>query len=306
MSLVSLIVSAYNEEAGLPQFYEEVRRVAGELEAGDSGLSFEFLFVDDGSRDGTAELLYGLQKDDSRIRVIRFSRNFGHEAAMTAGLDHAAGDILIFMDADLQHPPACIPQILDKFREGYEVVSMVRTRNEDAGLIKKITSAGYYAVMQHLSTASMEPGASDFFAISLQAAEVLRAGYREKLRFLRGYVQNVGFRKTVLTYEAGKRVAGSSHYSIGRLWRLSMDSIVCFSEKPLRIGFYAAFLSFAAALILLICGLASASVGALAAIIVMLFLFSLLFFILGVLGEYMAGMLVQLRDRPIYIIRDIR
>lgn len=306
MSLVSLIVSVYNEEAGLSQFYEEVRRTADGLEAAEPGLSFEFLFVDDGSTDRSAELLYGFQEKDSRIRVIRFSRNFGHEAAMTAGLDYAQGDVLIFMDADLQHPPACIPAILEKFREGYEVVSMVRTKNEDAGIMKKITSAGYYSVMQHLSSASMEPGASDFFAISREPAQVLRANFRETLRFLRGYVQNIGFKKTVLSYQAGKRAAGSSHYSLKKLWRLSMNGIVAFSEKPLRAGFYAAFICGLAALILLIGGLIQGGPELLLILVPMLLLFSLLFFILGIFGEYLAGMLMLLRDRPIYIIRDIR
>ena len=243
------------------------------------------------------------------MRVIAFSRNFGHEAAMTAGLDYAAGDYLIFMDADLQHPPACIPEIMEQFREGCEIVSMVRTENRTAGLIKNITSDAFYRLINRMSDMHLEPGASDFFALDRRAAEVLRRNYREKVRFLRGYVQNIGFRKAALPYEAAPRVAGKSHYSLRKLWRFSVDTIICFSNLPLKLGIYAGLFSALLGVILILYTLftrGGAPSGYATIVILLCFMFAMLFVVVGIIGEYISVIFSELKDRPIYIIKDMQ
>lgn len=305
MKKVSLIVSVYNEEKGLRDF----TRVTKEVLSGIPGYEFQMLFVNDGSTDKSGEILSELRSGDPEtVKVIEFSRNFGHEAAMCAGLDYADGDFLIFMDADLQHPPKCIPRILSAFENGAEVISMVRTENKDAGLIKNVTSGLFYGLINKLSTAHMEPGASDFFAMAKAPAEVLRHNFREKIRFLRGYVQNIGFNKVNISYEAAPRVAGESHYSIAKLWRLCINTIVCFSDVPLKAGIFAGLLSGLFGIILIIYTLATrqgAPSGYATIVIVLCFMFAVLFVLLGIIGQYIAVIYTELKDRPIYIIKDI-
>lgn len=307
--LLSLIVSVFNEEGGLTQFYEKASEVLRELSESREALCYEMLFVDDGSTDRSGALLSELrEKDPEHVTVLSFSRNFGHEAAMTAGLDYASGDVLIFMDADLQHPPDLIPDILDKIEEGYEIVNMARTKNESAGLIKNVTSRAFYGLVNILSDMHMEPSASDFFAMDKKAASVLRRNYREKVRFLRGYVQNIGFRKAVIPYEAGVRVAGKSHYSLKRLWKLSMDTIICFSDVPLKLGIYAGIMSAFLGILLIgytILTRGTAPSGYATIVIALCFMFAVLFLIIGIIGEYISVIFKELKDRPIYILSDL-
>ena len=232
--VLSVVVSVYNEEQALPMFYQAAKPVL-------DGLSwdYELLFVNDGSRDGSPEILKELAARDDHVKVVGFSRNFGHEAAMIAGIDYAAGDGIVCMDADLQHPVACLPEIVKKLEEGCGIVTMARTRNHSAGVVKNITSSAFYRLINTLSDVKFEPNASDFFAISRQAAEVLRRNYREKVRFLRGYVQNIGFKRATIFYEARERAAGESKYSIRKLFAFSINTILCFSNLPLKLGIYA-------------------------------------------------------------------
>ena len=192
--LLSIVVSVYNEEQALASFYQAISRILGTL-----AWEYELLFVDDGSQDKSAHILERLARSDEQVKVISLSRNFGHEAAMIAGLDHCRGDGVICMDADLQHPPECIPDIVDLLEQGYQVINMVRTKNEDAGLVKNITSLAFYRLINRISDVHFEPNASDFFALDRRVVQVMRTSYREKVRFLRGYVHNVGFKKTTLT-----------------------------------------------------------------------------------------------------------
>lgn len=308
MRLLSMIVSVYNEEQGLMTFYETTKKILDALCEKRGGLSYELLFVNDGSTDASGRILEEIRaRDPEHVSCIDFSRNFGHEAAMTAGLDYAAGDVLIFLDADLQHPPQCVEQILEKFDEGYEIVNMVRTQNKSAGLLKNITSDAFYYVINRMSSMHLEPSASDFFAIDRRVAEVLRSNFREKIRFLRGYVQNIGFRRTNLSYEAAPRVAGKSHYSIKKLWRFSVETIVCFSNIPLKLGIYAGFLSGGLGVLLIMYTLLtrqSAPSGYATIVIVLCFMFAVLFLLLGIIGEYIAILFSEMKDRPIYIVAD--
>ena len=300
---ISLVISVYNEEAVLDKFFNAFDEKKNNLK-----WDYEIIFVNDGSKDNSLQLLQKYVKTDLKAKIISFSRNFGHEAAMIAGIDNASGDGIVCMDADLQHPLECIPQIIEKFEEGYEVINMVRLANKSAGIIKNITSKCFYKVINILSDqAQFEENASDFFAISKNVASVLKSNYREKVRFLRGYVQSVGFKKTTLEYTAAERAGGESHYSIKKLLKFSISTIVCFSDFPLKLGMYAGFGSALIGIIVLIYSLITmkgAPSGYTTLVTLICFMFAVLFVVIGVLGQYMAVMFSELKDRPIYIVEE--
>ncbi len=303
-NVLSVVVSVYNEEQALPLFYQTIKPI---LES--SAWDYELLFVNDGSSDGSRLLLEQIAAKDDQAKLISFSRNFGHEAAMIAGIDYAAGDAIMCMDADLQHPPECIPQIIEKLEAGYEIINMVRTKNTSAGLFKNIASGTFYKLINHLSEVKFEPNASDFFVISRPAAQVLKQNYREKVRFLRGYVQNIGFPRTTIEYEANERAAGSSKYSFKKLLMLSMHTIMCFSNLPLRLGIYAGIFAAVMGVIVMVYTLITrggAPSGYATIVVLICFMFAILFIIVGIIGEYIAILFSELKDRPIYIVEKTK
>ena len=301
---ISIIVSVYNEEEVLFEFYRETIKVLLLIDN-----PYEIIFVNDGSVDGSRGILFKIAKDDENVKVVHFSRNFGHEAAMIAGIDNASGDYLVCMDADLQHPPTLLPEMLKKFESGYDIINMVRTVNKSAGIIKNITSSMFYKVINRLSDIHLVSNASDFFGISKRVADVLRSSYREKTRFLRGYVQNVGFNTVNIEYEARKRYAGESKYSIKKLFRFSMNTIMTFSNLPLKLGIYAGSMAAFLAIIMMIYTIVSfirvgTPSGYATTICLICFMFSVLFFIVGIIGEYLGLILSEIKDRPIYIVEE--
>lgn len=304
--LISVVVSVYNEELVLREFYQETGKVLCDL---PEGWDYELLFVNDGSIDQSLKILRELAQADDHVKVINFSRNFGHEAAMIAGIDHASGDGIVCMDADLQHPPEYIPEIIKKFEEGYEVINMVRTRNKSAGLIKNITSSAFYKLINCMSDVKFQANASDFFAMNRAAADVLRNNYREKVRFLRGYVQNIGFEKTSIEYVARPRFAGESKYSIRSLFKFSINTILCFSDLPLKLGIYSGCAVALFGLIVMLYTIYTwfkygAPSGYATIVVLISFMFAMLFVIVGIIGEYIAILFAEMKDRPIYIVKD--
>ena len=302
--LLSIVVSVYNEEKALPSFYRETSRVLRSLT-----WDYELLFVDDGSQDGSRLVLEQLAEGDEKVKLIGLSRNFGHEAAMIAGLDYCHGDGVVCMDADLQHPPECIPDIVDRLEQGYQVINMVRTRNEDAGLVKNITSLAFYRLINAISDVHFEPNASDFFALDKRVIQVMQTSYREKVRFLRGYVQNVGFKKTTPPYAARARVAGKGKYSIEKLFTFSVNTILCFSNVPLKLGIYAGMFSALLGLGVMVYTLLTrdgAPSGYATIVVLLCFMFAMLFVVVGIIGEYIAILFTELKDRPVYIVADTR
>jgi len=305
---ISVVVSVYNEELVLREFYQETGKILKTL---PEHWDYELIFVNDGSRDKSMEILKDLADNDARVKVVNFSRNFGHEAAMIAGIDHATGDGIVCMDADLQHPPECVLDIVQKFEEGYEVISMARTQNKTAGWIKNFTSAAFYKVINFLSDVKFQPNASDFFAMNRAAADVLRNNYREKVRFLRGYVQSIGFNRTVLEYEARPRFAGESKYSLKSLLKFSINTILCFSDLPLKLGIYSGCSVAAFGLIMMIYTIWTwfkygAPDGYATIVVLISFMFAMLFVIVGIIGEYIAILFAEMKDRPIYIVKDTK
>lgn len=304
--LLSVVVSVYNEESVLSLFMKEWDKTRQNIGEEYKEWDTEMIFVNDGSLDGSGAMLATFAAGDPQVKVIEFSRNFGHEAAMIAGIDHASGDAVVCMDADLQHPLECLPKIIDKLSDGYDVISMVRTVNKGVSVIKNATSRLFYRIVNTLSRdVRFEENASDFFAVSRRVADILRTNYREKNRFLRGYVQSVGFKKTTIEYEAAKRAGGESHYSVRGLVRFSVNAMVCFSDLPIRLGMYAGGIAGLCGLIVLIytlCTRDGAPSGYATIVVLLCFMFALMFVVIGIIGEYIAIMFAEVKDRPVYLV----
>lgn len=304
--LLSVVVSVYNEESVLSLFKKEWDRTRQKICEETPEWDTELIFVNDGSLDGSGAMLATFAAGDPKVKVIEFSRNFGHEAAMIAGIDHAAGDAVVCMDADLQHPLECLAKIIAKLDEGYDVISMVRTVNRGVSVIKNATSRLFYRIVNALSRdVRFEENASDFFAVSRRVADILRTNYREKNRFLRGYVQSVGFKKTTIEYEAAGRAGGESHYSVRGLVRFSVNAMVCFSDLPIRLGIYAGGIAGLCGLIVLIytlCTRDGAPSGYATIVVLLCFMFALMFVVIGIIGEYIAIMFAEVKDRPVYLV----
>ena len=306
MKLLSVVVPCYNEEEMLEGFYRETVPV---LEG--CGWDYELIFVNDGSTDATPAVQKRLAGENSRVKIVGFSRNFGHEAAMIAGIDHARGDGVICMDADLQHPPACIPEIVERFEQGYDVVTMVRRSNEGQRLWRRAASKGFYRLLNALSPVRFQENASDFFGISRRSAEILRTQYRERVRYLRGFVQSLGYRCCAIEYRAGRRVSGESHYSLPRLIHFSVTTLCGFSDVPLKLGIYAGLLAGGLGVILMVYSIVKRlffndTVDGYTTIVVALcFLFALTLLVIGIIGEYVSVLMQELKGRPIYLVEEL-
>ena len=305
MAKVSIVIPCYNEENCIEKLYEELKIHT------QKDYEYEFLFIDDGSEDNTREKVLSLKNNKSQnhdIKLISFSKNFGHEAGMLAGLDYATGDYVIFMDADMQHPPKCIPSILSELSAGYNIVSMSRTENKDQSTFSYFCSNHFYKIINKLAKTNFQENASDFFAIDNNVKNFLQNNYREKVRFMRGIVQNIGFNKKVLYYDAGRRISGKSHYNVFALTKLAITTIFSYTNLPLHLGSVIGFICGFMGVILLIYTLLTrkgAPSGYATLIIFLCFMFAILFLILGIIGEYLAIMFSEIKDRPSYIIENI-
>lgn len=303
--LYSIIVSVFNEEAILERFHQELSAAIAQIDA-----DFELLFVNDGSRDNSRHVLKQLMDKDSRIKVIHFSRNFGHEAAMLAGLDHCQGEAAICMDSDLQHPPTLLMQMLDMYRQGKDVITTTRTQRADGGFLKRAFSKLFYKIINSLSDTQLQPGASDFFLLSRKAIDVLKNDYRERTRFLRGIIQIIGFHKGSIPYEAPSRAAGKSKYSFWKLLKLSFSAIASFSKTPLKIGIYSGLFFVLASIVLIIYSIVmwivNTPVSGYTTLIIFLCAFAgIQLFVTGAIGYYIGFIFDEVKQRPLYIIQEI-
>lgn len=301
--MLSVVVSVYNEEESLEVFWNETEKHLRALD-----VKYEVIFVNDGSNDGSRKILHDLSMNKD-IKVISFSRNFGHEAAMIAGIDYSRGDAVICMDADLQHPPSKIGEMIQKCREGYDVVTMMRKVNEDAGPVKKVTSYLFYHILNMLSVVKFEPNVSDFFLISRKVANVIKDGFLERTRFIRGFIQVVGFRMTSIEFNSSRRVAGETKYSLWKLFVFSVTAIVAFSNIPLRLGtFFGVLVGFLSIIVgvysLVMKAMGNVVTGYTTIVVLISFLLAVQFFILGIIGEYIGFIFNETKKRPIYVVED--
>jgi dolichol-phosphate mannosyltransferase len=300
----TIIIPAYNEEAVIHETYRRLTRV---MEA--TGEPYELLFVNDGSRDRTAEIIEGFAASDRCVRLLDFSRNFGHQIAITAGMDYARGDAVVIIDADLQDPPELIPLMIDKWKEGYEVVYAKRSQRKGETLFKKWTALLFYRVLRALTEVNIPLDTGDFRLIDRKVCDAMR-NIREKNRFVRGLVSWVGFRHTAIEYVREERFAGETKYNLKKMLRFSMDGITSFSHKPLRMATYLGFLISLGSFVYLAiaAGLKLFTTGTVAGwaplIACLLLLNGLILITLGILGEYVGRIYDETKNRPLYILRN--
>lgn len=300
----SIVVSVYNESESISAFYNELYSALLPL-----SIIYEIIFVNDGSTDNSLHLLNGIALEDRTIKIINFSTNFGHEAAMIAGIDYAKGKVIICMDGDLQHPPKMIPQMLKEEKKGFDIVNMIRIKRHDGNFIQRMNSKLFYKVINSISSVKLAENASDFFLISGEVAGVLRTNYRERTRFLRGIIQIIGFKKKTLDYEANQRMAGKSKYSFLKLLMLSLSAISSFSKLPLLLGIISGIIFGIISLILIIYSIAmwilETPVSGYTTLIVFLSAFAaILLFIIGIIGQYIGFIFDEIKKRPIYIVEN--
>ncbi|MEW6200633.1 MAG: glycosyltransferase family 2 protein [bacterium] len=299
---ISIIIPTFNEQDNVDELH---RRIVQSMN--QSGYEYEIVFVDDGSTDRTYEHLEKLHAADGRVKVISLSRNFGHQAAILAGLDAAAGQAVIMMDGDLQHPPEQLPLMLNKWEEGYEIVSMVREKTPDAGFFKNFTASVFYFLINLIGNVHIERHAADFRLVNGSVAQTLR-NMRERSRFQRGLIGWVGFKKISLPYSAGERFAGQRKYTFRKMLLFALDAVVSFSAFPLRMSAFLGFIAIILALIYFIyiiyVKVAGFTVpGWTSTLAVIIFFGGVQLLILGVIGEYISRIYEETKQRPVYIVR---
>jgi glycosyltransferase involved in cell wall biosynthesis len=301
----SIVIPAYNEQATIEELWRRITTVMASV-----GADYEILFVDDGSTDATPAIIRRLHAQDPRVRLLRFSRNFGHQAAITAGLDYARGQAVIVMDADLQDPPEIIPAMIAKWQEGYDVVYAVRSRRHGEGLWKRLTAALYYRLLARLTRVPIPYDAGDFRLMSRAVVDVLR-GLREQSRFLRGLSAWVGFRQVGIDYERAPRYAGTTKYSVGRMTRFALDGITAFSSVPLYMPLYIGTVLLVVAVLGLGYGVGLSWVAGRSpaawtwGVTALLCLIAWQFIALGILGVYVARIHDEVKGRPLYIVAEV-
>jgi len=303
LPLLSIVIPAYCEERNVLQLYEELREVLA-----DTGVTWELVIVDDGSRDGTWGQICKLHVRDVRVKGIRLSRNFGHQYALFAGLANAVGQAVITMDADLQHPPAEIPQLLAHWHNGSKIVHTVRIDHRDTSRMKKITSRMFYRIFSYLSGIHLSPGMADFRLLDRQVVdEILQLS--EGGLFLRGLIHWLGYPSSQVEFRCRERFSGESKYNVRKMLKFGWAGVTSFSLVPLRLGIVLGFITSSVAF----CGLGYAVWGKLAGravpgwaseVGVQSFFFGILFIMLGIIGEYIGRILDEVRRRPRFLIHE--
>lgn len=301
--LISVIVPCYNEQEVLPLFKEEILRVAGEMTEKYPKIEFEFLFIDDGSRDATLDILRDYSAEDERFRYISFSRNFGKEAGIFAGLEHSKGDYAVVIDADLQHPPSFIPQMYDYVSSGaYDCASTKRTSRKGEPKLLSFFSKSFYKVINRISQTHITESTSDFRFMTRQMVDAVLS-MQEYNRFSKGIFSWVGFRTKYIEYENVERAAGKTTWSFRKLLMYSFEGIIAFSTAPLAFAALFSVLLFIAAVLLLIFAAVNAS-EFLGILCTVCFVGGLQLLCIGILGQYLAKAYMEVKGRPKYIVGE--
>ena len=300
---LSIIIPVHNETGNLPELYERLTAVLAEL-----ALSYEVIVIDDGSTDGSLELLRGLHARNPRVKVLNLARNFGHQVAISAGLDYARGDGIVMMDADLQDPPEVIPDFVKKWNEGYHVVYGTR-RERKENVLKRTAYSFFYRLLRQVSAVEIPLDSGDFSLVDRRVADVMRS-MPERARFVRGLRSWVGFRQIGIEYPRSSRLSGEPKYTFSKLMKLALDGLLSFSMLPLRLAAYVglsiAAVSFLAAMYYLWGRLMSDKTipGFATTIIVVLFLGGVQLVTLGIVGEYVGRIYEEIKARPLYVVRE--
>jgi len=299
---LSIIVPIFNEEQVIPELYKRITAVMDEI-----GESWELVCINDGSSDRSAQMLVDLNKADPRVKLLELSRNFGHQLAITAGLDYAEGDAVVIIDADLQDPPEVIAEMLARWREGYEVVYAVRADRKGESFFKLWTANAFYRLLRSITDVDIPLDAGDFRLMDRQVVHTMRS-LRENHRFMRGLSSWVGYKQVGVEYQRAERYAGETKYPIRKMLRLTMDAITSFSYVPLRMatwfGFSLALISLIGILITVGLRLSgnSAFYGQATTLVAVLFLGGIQLIFLGILGEYLGRIYDEVKGRPLYIV----
>jgi glycosyltransferase involved in cell wall biosynthesis len=305
LPILYIVVPCYNEEKSLPVLYEQLKQ----LMDGHQEFEWQVLLVDDGSKDSTLQVCKTLRQTDDRVAYIGLSRNFGKERAMLAGFDHATGDCLVIMDADLQHPPHVIPQMLQYWQEGYEDVYAKRNdRGKESWLRRKLTLA-YYKLLQKSAKIDVLPNVGDFRLLDRKCVDALKT-MRESERYTKGLYCWMGFKKKEITFDQGERYAGKSSFNFSRLMGLAVNGITSYTVAPLRIstilGFIVSICAFIYMLYVLIktCIMGDPVQGFPTLVILILFLGGVQLLAIGIIGEYLARIYQETKHRPVYLISE--
>jgi dolichol-phosphate mannosyltransferase len=303
VGLVSVVAPMYDEQDTIEAFYDRVRRAL-------DGVRFELIVVDDASRDRTPELLDRLAGADPRVKVLHLSRNFGHQAAITAGLEHASGDAVVMLDGDLQDPPEVIPEMLERWRDGADVVYGVRESRPGESRFKLVTASWFYRLFARLTKLDLRENSGDFRLLDRRALDAVLA-MRERNRFLRGMTVWVGYVQTAVPYKRDGRRAGETKYTLRRMVRFSLDAVASFSSVPLQVATFLgflfsliAFLSLPLVVVARLLNIYDAGVPSL--LFVVLLLGGIQLITVGIIGEYVGRIYDEVKGRPLYIVGDSR
>ena len=302
--MISIILPIYNEQAGLPFFVEELEKEVVKL-----GVDYEIIFVNDGSKDESLSIILDLCKKSTNNKYINLSRNFGHQIAVTAGIDFAKGDNVVLMDSDGQDPPQVIGEMLAKLNQGYDVVYAKRIKREDEGAMKKLTASIFYKLLNKITTIDIPLDTGDFRIMNRKVVNALKQ-MPEKQRYLRGQIAWLGFKQTFVTYERKGRNAGETNYTYRKMIRLALDAITSFSNWPLRLatisGFVCAFLGFVLILYTLYGRfiLKQYEPGWPSLMITIVFLGGIQLLGIGMIGEYISRINDNVKNRPLYLVDD--
>jgi glycosyltransferase involved in cell wall biosynthesis len=303
--LLSIVVPARNEERGLVEFQKRLSAVLDALPQ----LETEIVYVNDGSRDGTLEVMRGLKVKDLRIAIVNLSRSFGKDIAISAGLDHACGDAVVIIDSDLQHPPELIPELINYWMEGYDVVYATRASRDDETFVKKTVSRLFYRLVQRICRVKIPEDVSDFRLLSSRAVETLKR-LREQHRFMKGLFSWIGYRQKAVPYHVAPRFAGRSKWNYWRMWNYALEGITSFSTAPLKIASYIG--SVVALVAFLYAGMivfdtliyGNPVAGYPTLVVLILFLGGVQLVFLGVIGEYLGRMFDESKQRPLYVLEE--
>jgi glycosyltransferase involved in cell wall biosynthesis len=303
MTTLSVVAPIYNELASLPELHRRVSQVMAGMD-----IPWELILVDDGSTDGSTQAILDLSRQDAHVRPVIFARNFGHQIAVTAGLDYSHGQAVVIIDADLQDPPELIRKLVERWREGYEVVYAVRAERQGETFFKRITASVFYRLIARITDVKIPLDTGDFRLLDRQVVDAM-GSMRERHRFLRGMAAWVGFRQIGVPYARGARLAGKTKYPFGKMLRLALNAVTSFSYFPLQIATYLGFLfaglSALAIPIVIIARLAGSQAffGQATTLLAVLLLGGVQLISLGVLGEYIGRLYDEVKGRPLYVVR---